>query len=115
MDNVILLKRHLKDFEYLERTGDSYVNGLFIPGSVAATLFTAAPFPIGQLELKMFPQGALNFDDVKIYTKYDLGNAIDKDIKRVNDGNIYRLMKSKPYKEMADLKVYILKRVEGES
>jgi hypothetical protein len=115
MDNVILLKNHLKDFEYLKETGGSYVNGVYVPGSITAIPFTAAPFPIGQLELKLFPQGILNFDDIKIYTKYDLVDAIDKDIKRNSDNKTYRLLKNKPYKEMADLKVYILKRIEGES
>ena len=115
MDNVKLLKRHLKDFEYLEETGGSYVGGIYVEGTITPIAFTAAPFPIGQLELRLFPQGALNFDDIKIYTKYDLSDAIDVNIKRISDNKIYRLLKNKPYQEIADLKVYILKRIEGES
>lgn len=115
MDNVKLLKRHLKDFKYISYPDGEYVDFTWVPGTPVEIPFTAAPFPIGEKELRLFPQGALSFNDIKIYTYEDLGDVVDKDIKRVSNDETFRLINAKPYTEIADLKVYILKRIEGES
>lgn len=116
MDQVRLLKRHLKSFEYIQETGGEYNSkGIYEVETAENIEFKAVPMPISQYDLKLFPQGALNYDDIKIYTKYDLQNAIDKNIKRLFDGNTYRLINTKPFREIADIKIYILKRLEGES
>ena len=64
-------------------------------------------------------QVTLNLVDIlsliKIHTKYDLSSVIDTDIKRVSTGEIFRLLTAKPFTEIADYKVYILKLIEGES
>ena len=115
IDNVILLKGHLKDFEYLEETGGAYgVGGVWITGTISSIPFTAAPFPLGE-KLRLLSQGALDYKDIKIYTKYDLVEVGDKDIKRLDKNETFRLYDVKPYEEIADLKVYILKRIVGES
>lgn len=115
MDKVRLLTRNLKNFEYIEETGGDYVNGVWQEGTTTVIPFKAAPFPVTEKELKLFDEGALSFQDIKIYTKHDLGSVIDKGIKRVSTQETFRLYNSKPYLEIADLKMYILKRIEGES
>jgi len=114
LDNVILLAKHLKNFYYEEKTGD-YVDGVWATDTSTETAFTGVPMPLNGYEINLLSQGSLNFDGIKVYTKYDLGNAIDKTIKRDYDEASYRLISAKPYKEIADLKVYVLKRIEGES
>lgn len=109
-----LLKKHLKTFYYEEQTG-SYEDGIYVDGDIVETSFQAVPMPLSGYEIKLFSQGSLNFDGIKIYSKYDLGNAINKNIKRDYDSATYRLLKSKPYKEIADIKIYVLERIEGES
>lgn len=113
MDKVILLRKHLKNFQYIPDNG-GYVDGIWEETAGTAIDFKAVPFPIGQKELKLFDEGALNLDDIKIYTKYDLGNAIDKDIKRVSTNEVFRLFNAKPFQEIADLKIYILKKWTGD-
>jgi hypothetical protein len=109
------LKRHLKTFYYEEDSEGTYTDGLYVDGDITETEFEAVPMPLKGYELSLFSQGALNFDGIKIYTKYDLGNAVDKTIKRGSDLASYRLISAKPYKEIANLKIYVLKRIEGES
>ena len=116
IDNVILLDEQLKTFSYNTET-DGYLgtDGIYVEGTITTTSFEAVPFPVSQYDLRLFPQGALSYDDIKIYTKTNLGNAVEKTITRDYDNSEYRLLKATPYKELADLKVYILKRIEGES
>lgn len=113
MDRVILLTNHLKSFQYIEDSG-SYVDGIWTESLQDPVNFKAAPFPINQRDLKLFPQGALSLDDIKLYTKYDLSDVIDKNIKRVSTSEIFRLYQAKPFQEIADLKIYILKKWTGE-
>lgn len=115
MDNVILLGKHLKNFYYEEKETGSYTDGVWVNGTSTDVLFVGVPMPLNGYEISLFSQGALNFDGIKVYTKYELGNAIDKTIRRGYDSASYRLIDAKPYKEIANLKVYVLKRIEGES
>lgn len=115
MDNVILLPQHMKSFAYVSESGGGYTNGIWVDGTKTDISFTAAPFPISEKEMSLLPQGELSFNDIKIYTKYDISNAINKSIKRTGTTETFSLYNVKPFKEIADLKIYILKRVEGES
>lgn len=110
MDNVRLLKRHLKDFIQVKETGSGWSNGEWVEGSLEEISFKAAPFPVDQYTLNLIPQGAVNQDSIKLYTNYIIDNAIDVKIKR-NDV-VYSVYKNKPFKEIADLYIYILNKEE---
>jgi len=115
LDIVRLLPRHLKDFQIISDNGTYGADGEFIPAEAAAIDFKAAPFPVTGNDLRLFPEGDLSLNDLKLYTKYDLDGIIDKKIVRVSSGEEFQLKTLKPYKEIADLRVYILKKWAGES
>ena len=108
MDNVRLLKKHLKDFEEIPITSE-LINTEWVDTEGAPVPFKAAPFPLNADDLKMFSEGEMSLDDLKIYTKYEIKGTIKKRIKRIETGEVFEMAKNKPYKEIADLKVYILK------
>jgi len=113
IDNVRLLRSHLKKFSYTQECKGSYVDGVYVAGNSIEVSFEAVPLPLNGHELTLFSQGAVNFEGIKLYSKFDLGNAIDKSITRQSNSSVYRLISAKPYEEMADVKVYILRRLEG--
>lgn len=110
MDKVILLKRHLKSFVYLKQDG-GYVNGLWVDGEIERTQFKAAPFPVDANTLKLYPEGTIRRDDLLLYTKKTLDN-LESEIERVADGKKYRIFDEVSYLEIADLKVYLIRRVD---
>ncbi|HBJ79734.1 MULTISPECIES: hypothetical protein [Fusobacterium] len=111
MDKVILLKRHLKSFVYLENIEGKYIDGIWIDGIEKEILFKAAPFPVDANTLKLYPEGTIRRDDLLLYTKKELNNLEGK-VKRIVDGKIYKIFDEVSYLEMADLKVYLVKSVD---
>lgn len=111
MDKVILLKKHLKNFSFLQTQEGRYVNGLWEEGETIETTFKAVPFPVDANTLKLYPEGAVTSDDLLLYTKKSLDNKEGR-IKRETDGNIYRIFDEVAYLEIANLKVYLIKRVD---
>lgn len=110
MDNVRILKRHLKKFIYSYTTNDGYVDGILVPGVKIEENIKAAPFPVDANILKMFPDGNINYNDIVLYTKNTLNNVNGK-IKRVKNNEEFTIFERVSYLEVADLKVYICKRV----
>ena len=110
-----MLSRHLKKFTYNQETGGEWVDSVYIEGTITNISFDAAPFPIDQKTLSLLPEGAIQPDSIRIYTKYDLGEILETDIIRVDNNKKYRVYQGKPFQEIADLKIYLLNRIEGES
>lgn len=110
MDKVILLKRHLKSFIYLKQDG-GYVNGLWDAGGIEKIQFKAAPFPVDANTLKLYPEGTIRRDDLLLYTKKTLDN-LESEVERVGDGKRYRIFDEVSYLEVADLKVYLIRRID---
>ena len=114
MDKVILLKRHLKDFVIIDKSV-TWVNGEAILQEIEEITFKGIPMPIDQRTLSLLPQGALSNDSIRIYTKQDLGQLENKYIKRLSDNKVYRVYNAKAFQELADVKIYLLDKWEGES
>lgn len=110
MDRVILLKKHLKNFKFTPKK-IKYVDGIATTVPQDEQIFKGAPFPVGEKVLKLFPEGALTVEDILLYTKVDL-KGFPGEITREYDNKKYKLYMTTPYKEISDLKIYILKRVE---
>ena len=120
MDNVLLLDRHLKDFTY-QIIGTEIVGGFPTEEKILKEIpFKAVPLPMNAEEIKMYSQGSLTYESLKIYTKKLLNKDLDlEDIKltkevivRNSNGKQYEVFDKKDYEEIADLVVYILKAVE---
>ncbi|MGL4998547.1 MAG: hypothetical protein ACRC5T_06210 [Cetobacterium sp.] len=111
MDRVLLLKKHLKNFIYFYETEGRYENGIYIPGERVEENFKAVPFPVDSNTLKMYPEGAVNVDDILLYTKKMLNNTLGN-VKRVSDNETYKIFDKIAFLEVADLKVYLVKRVD---
>ena len=110
MEKVILLKRHLKNFEFLSKTEGHYENGIWVEGTETVINFKAVPMPIDGVTLKLYPEGTINTEDLLLYTKFDSLNKNDE-VKRSINGDKYRIFDNVGYLEIADLKVYLVKRV----
>lgn len=111
MDKVLLLKKHLKNFIYFYETDGKYEDGIYVPGEQVLESFKAVPFPVDANTLKMYPEGAINVDDILLYTKKLLNNSTGN-VKRIIDNENYKIFDRVAFLEMADLKVYLLKRVD---
>lgn len=110
MEKVILLKKHLKKFEFLEKTDGRYEDGIWIEGTETIIPFKAAPFPVDGKTLKLYPEGTVNTEDLLLYTKFDSLSKNDE-VTRILNGDKYRIFDNVAYLEIADLKVYLIKRV----
>lgn len=111
MDKVILLKRHLKDFEYVNQAKGHYEGGVFIPGDVTTETFKGIMFPIDGNTLKLYPEGTFNADDKLLYTKKDLNNVDDFIVLKATDTK-YRIFREIKFDEIADLMIYLIMKVE---
>ncbi|MGL5126154.1 MAG: hypothetical protein ACRC6U_09285 [Fusobacteriaceae bacterium] len=112
MDKVILLKKHLKNFKYFYETdGDYGDDGMYVPGEKIEENFKAVPFPVDANTLKLYPEGAINVDDILLYTKKNLNNTLGQ-VKRESDGEVYQIFDKIAFLEVADVKVYLVKRVD---
>lgn len=112
IDKVILLKKHLKNFIYKYTEDDKYVNGILVPGKEVLENFKAVPFPVDANTLKLYPEGTVNRDDILLYTKKVLNN-VNGEVERVSTNEQYRIFDVVKYLEVADLKVYLVKRVDS--
>lgn len=112
IDKVILLKKHLKQFKYKYTEDDKYVSGVLVKGKETTIDFKAAPFPVDANTLKLYPQGTVNVDDILLYTKKVLNN-VNGEVVRVSTQESYRIFDIVKYLEVADLKVYLVKRVDS--
>lgn len=112
IDKVKLLKRHLKNYEYITRTDDKYEDGIFVPGVEVKEKFKAVDFPVDANTLKLYPEGTVNSDDRLLYTKKLLNNT-NSTINRLSDSTEFRIFDKVDYLSLADLKVYLVKRVDS--
>lgn len=110
-DKVVLLKRHLKVFEYENHAKGHYEGGIFIPGETTTETFKGITFSIDGDTLKIHPEGTFNADDKVLYTKKDLNN-VDSFIILKSTGTKYRIFNEIEFDEMADLRIYLIMKVE---
>lgn len=111
MEKVIILKKLYKEFTFLQREEGHYEVGIWVEGSLVEKAFKAAPFPVDGNTMKLYPEGTINTEDLLLYTKFDNLNKNDI-VKRTFNSIEYRIFDNVNYLEIADLKVYLVKRVD---
>ena len=110
MDDVILLDEHLEKYEIIVTQYIQKKNGMNDKTITSIKDQEGVFGTITNNEIKMFPQGAIDFDTIKLHTK----NAISKgaEVVRTSTGIKYYIYDNKNYGSIADLKTYILNRVD---
>lgn len=110
MDDVILLDEHLESYNVEITENIKKTNGMYDKNVTTIKNQSGVFGTITNNEIKMFPQGVIDFDTIKLHTK----NAISKgsEVIRVSTGLKYYIYANKNYGSIADLKTYILNRVD---
>lgn len=115
IDEVILLDDMLEEFTHNSEDIGHWENGEWVQDSTQATDFEGVILPLEQKDIQYLPEGLTNTNTQIVYTKENLDDVINVKFTRVLDGKIYRLYQYEGFKNLADLNVYLLARLEGES
>ncbi len=112
MDNVILLPEMLKDFTYESGGTYEYVDSepVLTPGTV--TTFKAVPITHKDSTMyQLIESGKISINSLKIYSYTDLSDVVGKEVTRVSNGRVYKLLSFKEYEEIANIFIYVLDEV----
>lgn len=67
------------------RTGDAYVDGIYVEGSESQTNIVASVQRLSEQERQLLPEGFRASESIKIFTEYDPIQVIDNDLANPQD------------------------------
>lgn len=105
MDNVKLLRKHMKSIKLLAQDDGEWVDGEWVEGSSQDVTFEGALFPLKPNDFKNYPEGLLRHDDRKIITKF----VLKPNDKIVIDNKSYIIITIQDYSYLADVNFYIIR------
>lgn len=111
MDEVILLENQLTPWRATTNATEGYPNGIWETVSGEDIDFEGAGLPVTNRDISVEPEGKISKNDLKLYCKTQILGVIDKIIE-VETGFEFKIYKNKYYRQIADVYIYILKRVE---